>query len=254
MFRTLFISFIIFSASTVATAAPSVSICSDSAFWYPFTFKNDSEVTGLHIDIIRKALKNSGISAEFKALPWKRCLKEVENGTIDAVAVASYKDKRAEFMRYPSDAKTNKKSDFRVSQVEYVVITPAGSDYQFAGDVTTIPEPVRAPRGYSIADDLTKKGLSVDSGASGDENNLKKLLRDNDGSLVSIPEVMRKLAKSPTYEGKFKISEVPVKSKSYFLPFSKKSKLNDQQVQKIWDEIAKVRDDEALVAEFAAKY
>ncbi len=235
-------------------AGKTVKICTDNGFWYPFTYTKDKQAVGLHIDVVSKALANLGYSVEYRPLPWKRCLSEAEDGKVDGVVSASYKDKRAAFMYYPSDAATAKKSDFRIQQVEYVVVTTANNDYEFDGDVNSIPQPVRAPRGYSIADDLKKKGLKVDDKASGDENNMKKLLRSGKGSLVTIPEVVKLLSGRAEYKGKFKISEKPVKSKSYYFTISKNTKLTADERQKIWEEIAKVREDKDFMGAMAAKY
>lgn len=240
--------------STASASAQTVKICSDINFWYPFTMVEDGKAVGIHIDIIRQALSNLKIDVEFKPLPWKRCLSEAEEGEVDAVATASFKDERAVFMKYPDDAKTAAKSPLRVSQVEYVVVTAAGNAYEYANDMKTIPQPIRAPRGYSIVGDLEGKGINVDSQASGDEFNVKKLLRDNKGSIVTIPEVITQLEKRPEYKGKFKVSKVPVTSKSYYLPFSKKSQIKKEQIDAIWAEIAKIRDDEDRMATIASKY
>ncbi len=243
---------IILSASV--SAAGKISICSDNNFWYPFTLVKDGQSAGIHIDIIAKALDNLGYEVEFKPLPWKRCLVEAEQGGVDGVATASFKEERAAFMHYPGDAATAKKSTQRVMQVEYVVVTSADNSYEFSGDVKSIPEPVRAPRGYSIADDLKKQGVNVDDKASGDENNIKKLLRGGDGAVVTIPEVVNVLSEKAEFKGKLKISAQPLKSKSYYLPISKASKLSAEERDKIWAEIAKVRDDAAFMADAAAKY
>ena len=253
MQRTIILILSLFLSVSVS-AAGKIAICSDNNFWYPFTLVKDGKSAGMHIDIIAKALSNLGYQAEFKPLPWKRCLSEAEQGGMEAVATASYKDQRAVFMYYPSDAATAKKSDQRVMQVEYVVVTMADNNYEFNGDVTSIPAPIRAPRGYSIVDDLKKQGVKVDDKANGDENNIKKLIRGGTGSVVTIPEVVKVLSEKAEYKGKLKISAQPLKSKSYFLPISKASKLSTDEREKIWAEIAKVRDDAAFMAEVGAKY
>ncbi len=235
-------------------AAQTVKVCADVNFWYPFTMVEEGKAVGIHIDVVKLALSRLGYQAEFKALPWKRCLHNAERGKVDAIATASYKPDRAVYMYYPEDAPHKLKSDYRVTQVEYVVVTIAGDPYEFNGDVTSLPQPVRAPRGYSIVSDLQAKGVKVDSEAAGDEFNIKKLLRDGKGCVVTIPEVVRQLESRPAYRGKFKISEVPVKSKSYYFPFSKRTQFTQDQIRAIWEEIKKIRDDEALMAEIAAKY
>lgn len=234
--------------------AETVKICSDLNFWYPFTMVEDGKAVGIHIDIVNEALSNLGMNAKFRPLPWKRCLNEAKVGSVDAIATASYKTDRAEYLHYPEDASTATKSKFRVAQVEYVVVTTADNPYEFNGDIHSLPEPVRAPRGWSIVSDLTNQGINVDSQAAGDEVNIKKLLRQGKGSLVTIPDVVQELEKRPEYQGKLKVSSTPIKSKSYFLPFSKKTKISKEHIEKIWAEIAKIRDNPEKMAAIASKY
>ena len=240
--------------SVNAYAQNKLLICSDNNFWYPFTLVKDGQAAGIHIDIIERALHDLNYEAEFTALPWKRCLLEAQRGKYDGVATASFKDARAEYLHYPEGAKEAKKSPQRVMQVEYVVITPSSSNYLFKGNPETIPEPVRAPYGYSIADDLRKLGLEVDNAAYGDEHNFKKLLRDNNGSIVTIPSVAKSLSQKKEYRGKLTISAQTLKSKSYYFPISKQSKLSKKEREEIWIQISKVRDNATFITKSAAKY
>ena len=246
----------VFSAllSTSAFAGGDINICSDKNLWYPFTFVKDGKAVGLQIDIISKALSNLEYDMNYKPLPWKRCLSSAKDGDFDAIATASYKDKRAEFLNYPGDASSSKKSAQRVMQVEYVVVTVADSGYEYAGDLKTIPTPVRVPRGYSVGDDLKKQGLKVDDGAAGDENNIKKMLRRGNGSVVTLPAIVELLSKQDVYKGKLHVSSTPVKSKSYYLPFSKKSAISQADQEKIWSEISNVRNDLEFMGKMSAKY
>ncbi|MFD2230203.1 substrate-binding periplasmic protein [Alkalimarinus sediminis] len=240
--------------SSGVAANDKITICSDSNFWYPFTFVKDGRSAGLHIDIIAKALSNLGYQFEFKPLPWKRCLANAAHGSVDAVATASFKHERAEFLYYPSDAADSQSSSFRVMQVEYVVVTPVESEYEFNGDITSIPTPVRTPRGYSVADDLRKQGVEVDDNAPGDENNIKKLLRVGKGSAVMTPGVVKVLIEQDAYQGKLKVSKTPFMSKSYYLAIAKNSNLSEDKRLQIWHEVAKVRDDAAFMAEASLQY
>ncbi|MBF0349924.1 MAG: transporter substrate-binding domain-containing protein [SAR324 cluster bacterium] len=242
---------IIFMASTSLIFAATVSICTDTNIWYPFTFVKDGQSSGLHVDIVTRALQDLGYEVKFEPMPWKQCLKQVELGKVDGVVSASYKDERAEFMTYPEDAKTVKKSRWSISVVEYVVVTMNNDPYIFAGDVKTLPQPVRAPNGYSVIDDLKKEGVEVDA-AQGDENNFKKMLRDKKGVVVTIPEVAKIFNKK--YKDQFKTHEQPIQSKSYYFTISKKSALSDADKSRIWEQIAKIRDNDEVMEQFLNKY
>jgi polar amino acid transport system substrate-binding protein len=254
-----FISAATLLLSSQAIAGQKITICSDNNFWYPFPFVKDNISVGLHLDIISQALRNEGFEPEFKPLPWKRCLGEAEAGTVDAIATASYKDERAVFLNYPKDAATDKQSPLRVTQVEWVVVTSSADEhgkpnsYVFAGDLKTLPQPVRVPTGYSIIDDLKKADLKIEE-ASGSEANFRKLVRDHSGSVVDLAEASKQFAVHPDFSGKFTLQAQPITSKSYYLPFSKKGGIKAEEQQKIWDAIAKVRDDSAEMATFLKKY
>jgi len=240
--------------SALAKAESEIKICMDENDWHPFTIVKDGKGAGIHLDIINKALSNLGYTSKVRVMPWKRCLNEAKRGHFDAVATASFNQTRAEFLDYPKGAATEHKSDYRVMQVEYVVVTLRGDDYQFDGDIKTIPHPIRAPRGYSIVGDLEKQGLIVDDNAASDEVNIKKLLREDRGSVVVIPEMVRMLSRQPAYRNKLTISEIPWKSKSYFFPFSKLSSLSDSAKSLIWSEIKKTREDALFMSQSAEKY
>lgn len=246
--------FLILVTCNDAWAIRKVRICSDRGLWYPFMMTERGEAKGMHIDIIRMAMKNMDVKLEITPLPWSRCLRDAQKGRYDGVATASYKDERAEFLIYPPDAKTAVKSQFRVSQVEYVVVTMADNPYEYDGELKSIPQPVRTPKGYSIAEDLEKEGLFVSSTALGDKQTLQNLLRDNKGSVVTIPNVIQHLSKTPAFSGKLKISKTPIKSKSYFLAFAKQSRLTVDEMNQIWSEIARIREDNAIMTEIAEKY
>ena len=251
------LSILLFTAPVFANTK--IKICTDTNYWYPFTFVKNTEPSGLHIDIISKALRNLGYDAVFKPSEWQECLNQAKQGKVDAIATASYRDDRATFLNYPEGAATDKKSPWRVSQVEYRVITATENakgeknTYEFNGDLKALPQPVRVPRNYSVAADLKKEGLKIKEG----KNSLdifKSLAKERTGSVVDIEEVAVHLKTQPEYAEKLVIQSKPLNLKSYFLAFSKSGQIKTEEAEKIWKEIAKVRSDETLMAEFLKKY
>lgn len=240
-------------ACAPALAAGTMRICTDTNFWYPFTFVKDGRSAGLHVDIVALALRRLDLPAEFRPLPWVRCLRDAEHGAVDGVVSASYQPARAEYLRYPPDAGQPAPSQWRVSQVEYVVVTAAGNPYEYDGKMEHLPQPARAPLGYSVVDDLRKAGVTVEV-APGDESNLRKLVRDGTGVVVTLPEIVRWLLKRPEFTGKLKVAARPITSKSYYFAFSKKASLAPETREKIWNEIARIRDDEKTLELLAAPY
>ena len=138
-------------------------------------------------------------------------------------------------------------------QVEYVLVTMSDSDYEFTGDIKSIPEPVRAPRGYSIVDDLRKKGLKVITHKT--ERNLRSVARMKKGSVITIPTNAKILLEKLNLTDTMKIHETPIKSKSYFMLFSRNtSKISMEEISAVWKEIAKLRDDMDFMGKLQNKY
>lgn len=242
----------------LALAATPLSVCTDTNFWYPFTFVKDKQAAGLHIDIIHRALTNLGYAPSYHPLPWQQCLSEVKAGHFDAVATVSYTADRS-YILYPAKANTDKKSPFRVTQVEYKVITATENNqgekntYIFNGDLKTIPNPVRLPRGYSIRENLEIAGLQVEENPNSLDS-FEKLIQEKTGSVIDLEDMVNYLGKQPKFQYKLTVSPDPLFSRSYYLGFSKQSKINEEEANKIWQEIAKVRENPKLMAEFLKKY
>jgi len=152
---------LILGISTGLASAETIKICTDRSNWYPFTFRAKEKSAGMHVDIVTKALIKLGYQPFFTPLAWKECIEKTGIGSYDALVSGSFKAKRARSLIYPPDAATAVKSEWRIMQVEYVLVTPATSSYQYDGDVKTLPIPVRAPLGYSIVCHPSDKGAGT---------------------------------------------------------------------------------------------
>ena len=245
---------IVFAAAQ-ASAKP-VKICVQNDPWFPFSFVDGSAIKGVFVDMTNDALKAVGDAADYQIVPWERCLKENgAKGLSDAVVGASYKPERAETLIFPNDTPETAacQSKYKLLCVDYVVVSVAADKFEFGGDVKALPEPVRAPDGFSIVKDLEGQGVKVDT-AKSDLINVRKLIRDGKGVAVMIKPLAEHLAKSKEFEGKIRIHGKSITNKSYFLTFSKKGSLSSADQQKIWDALAKIAADEKAVQGYFAKY
>ena len=246
---------LIFSSMVVHAKRERIVLCTDRSHWYPFVFINSYKSDGLYVDIIKDAADRMDWRISIRPMDWKKCLRRVESGQVDGVLGASYKKARAEFMHYPVNAGTNKKSPARLSSAEYVVVTSSKNSYVYQGDPKSLPQPIRVPRGYSIADDLRKNGVEVDDKSSrGDEVTLMKLTSSHEGSVVMLRSAAKKFSKSPAFKGKFTIQKKPYKSKDYYLAFSKQSGMDQAKRDALWQAVGAVTSDEDLIAEYTSKY
>jgi polar amino acid transport system substrate-binding protein len=234
----------------LALHAQALKICVDED-WFPYTFVKDGKNAGIHTDIVREAFRSLGYKHEIAAKPWKRCLIELEAGEVEAIYPASYKEKRAIFSYYPSDVISAKQSRWRLSQVEHVLVTRKGDDYD--GDISKLPQPLGIGFGSAYGGSLEKKGVKVSYNVSKQSIiDMLFLKRINSAALASFQA--QDLNTKSEYVNQLKIHKIPLRSKSYFLIFSKKGKLTEAERLKTWDAFEKIRNNKKLKRMIMSKY
>lgn len=252
MNRTLLIILITIILIPITAQAKTLAIQTDSD-WFPYTYEEENESLGIHVDIVKEALTALKYTFTFTPFPWKRCLANLEFGNVEVILSASYKDKRALYAHYPTDAATAKKSNWRIDQVEYVLITRKGEPYEFDGDFSKIPQPVNVALGAAIGDFLQEKGIEVKENIK-NSGNINMLLAHRAASIAMNPLLAENFNKIGKFKGKLKIHSLPLRSKSYFLIFSKMGKLSAKERNTIWKAITKVRDNKPLMLRILKKY
>ncbi len=71
--------------------------------WPPYVFMENGKLTGIDVEIIQEVCKRNGIESDIQMVPWKRALKEVEEGRMDAIFAPIYTEERAKFLYYPTE-------------------------------------------------------------------------------------------------------------------------------------------------------
>ncbi|WP_019613494.1 substrate-binding periplasmic protein [Psychromonas ossibalaenae] len=251
--KVIFIAVILFYTNLVF-AQVQLKICTDASTWYPFTFEKDGISKGIHIDLVKQACEKLNWRCSFKPLPWKRCLQESFQGKYDAIVSASYTGQRAKHLYYPEIIVPGvKKSKWRITQLEYIVVTHPSLKYKFTGDLSTLPKPIRAPLGYSIVDDLREKGIEVLTDQKA-ETNFIKVIKAKRGSIISPHGTAKLLIDKFNLDASTQIHEKPIASKSYFMPFSKKTKALQKQRIEIWKTIISIRENQELYNKIISSY
>ena len=223
-----------------------IKICLDNNDWVPFIYQEDGVTTGQHIKLIRQSLEHTGIPYRFYPVPWKRCLKGLEKGSFDAVATASYSLEREKFLHFPKDSQLQVDPSKSVGLVEYIIATHTENDFIFDSDWGSIPKPIRVPRGYSIANDIRAKKLPVDDSAINDEQNLKRLIREKTGSVITLSSVIERFNTQNPNLDLIQYQKEPLKSKMYYFAFSRKGKVNKSDSEVIWQMLAALNNKDRL--------
>ncbi len=199
---------------------------------------------GLAIEAAMQVCDKIGVTYKIKRMPWKRCLASLESGSVNSIFTASFKEKRLQYGKYPEkDGKVDPTRRF--SDKSYSLYVLKGSDVSYDGSAfANVKKRIGAPAGYSIVDDLKKKGIKVDESPS-TEQDLKKLIL---GRLDGVAALMMTgdyylLINKEFGEKVVKISP-PIIEKPYYFMFSHQFLAkNADLAEKFWDTLAEVRED-----------
>ena len=213
-----------------AQAAP-LKIC--TVDWPPYTVSDNRQVGGLHTEMVTAVFHRLGREVQIDQIAWERCLKEIASGGYDAAYSASFKADRAEYAFYPKAP---------LQTVSYVVVAARGTGggWDDRRDASKLAQPIAAPRGFSVTADLQKlPGVTVDDGATTDQQNLQKL-----GS-GRVKTVVVETAAATSLIGKLNLADKVevlspafVTGKDYFVIISKQHGGSPQAAQQLTEQVS----------------
>ncbi len=248
-------SVVVFSTILTIASASELNIrlnCSDRN-WYPFLYTRDDQVRGILYDIVRQAMENLKINAIVEPVPFRRAIVTAQRGKTDGVLGIGYRQDLAQDLEYPLQASTDTESPWRILQLDHVVVSVTKTDYTFSGDLGTLPEPVRLLQGSPLIEDLNQAGI-IPQEVREDEQNFLKLIRDREGVIITTSVAAEMMIRDLRFRGKIRIHATPVASHSYYLAFSKKSRLTTHDRMVLWKEIRRLRDDYIFMLQVFSQY
>ena len=241
------------TAITISNAyAERLTACIDRT-WYPYTFLASYKGSGIYVDMFEEAGERLGLKTRVKPVTWSRCVEFLKQGDVDVVLGISYSEPRTEFLYFPME-NNEANNDYRLNTLEDVIVTMANSNYEYQGDPSTIPQPVRAPAGYIVTKALSEDGLVVDNTSGGDQVNLIKLIQDQSGSAVMLRQLAQAMISREFYDGQLHISEQPYTSRHYFMAFSIHTKFSEAERWEIWQQLKMIREDRELMLAIEEQY
>ncbi|RJG08983.1 hypothetical protein D3879_24450 [Pseudomonas cavernicola] len=220
--------------------AGTFSVCvSDEAF-PPFTFpsrEGDSQ------RLIRLAVEHHGWGVEFVALPWRRCLAGVEQGSFSAVAGVAATPEYLAFMAFPnSSGQPDQRRALGITRL--VVYRPLGSLAGWDGQrFTGLAKPVLYLSGRTTLKALlARMGIpAIDTARASSQ--LAHMLFKGRGSLaIDHDYQVAQLFALPEFQGRFEVLPVPFGEAPIFLGVG--LRLYDRRprlVEAVWDEIGVLR-------------
>ncbi len=235
------LALLVMPALSLAADKPVVKACTENEDSFPWVLKDRP---GLTIQMMGMVEKQVGGKIEVKPLPWKRCMEEVKNGTVDAAFKISYSAARAaELGNYPM-AGDKPDASKRLLTDSYSLYRVKGSAVEWDGKTLKVDGSVGAQSGFSVVDQLKSLGVKVDDGTRSADDNLKKLVAGRFVALaLQTEEGDTSIENSPEFKGKIERIKPFLVEKPYFLIFSKQfTAKNAAYVQEVWDAIGKVRE------------
>lgn len=232
-------------APLVQAAAPQEELvfCYENENVRPWRTKAGS---GLNFELLNTVATELKLHFRYEGSPWKRCLFELK-GNLRAGAIgASFKPERIEYGRYPeSDGNRHLPDSSKLIYSErYVVVRRKGSLVGWNGNAfEQLKQPVGAPLGYSVVDDLRHKGIEVDDGSHTAGIVLQKLVLERiDAGVLLQGEIVSLLAEDTRLKEKLEILPKPFAEKPYYLMLSHQLvQSRPELAARIWATIARVR-------------
>lgn len=157
----------------LATKAEALVLChEDKAFWpyLPDPAKPIEGKPGLLLDLIRNAAEDINLDVQFEAMPWKRCLANLETGKIDAAFAVIWTEGRDLKFRFPKPKRHTESSAFETDHsralwfAEYPIFTKVGSDLLWDGErFSNVKYGLSGPPGYVVHKRLKDMGVLYES-------------------------------------------------------------------------------------------
>ena len=245
----LFILFIL----GVNLSATEIKICTDKATWKPYSYLVNGVPTGVHVEIFKNICHTLKYKCSFIPLPWKRCLSELKEGTFDATVPAAFNEEREVYLHYPYNSFNEGHSGRYLSKVSYHIISMKEEDYIFEGDLNSLPNPVRTMLGYHVTSSLKRHNIKVKNFNSV-EDMINHLFKTRKGSVVTVKDNLKAISLTANEIDSLNVSKVPLQTKYYYIPFSKRSNLDKSVRKKIWDELIKLRKREYIIRDLIQKH
>lgn len=208
--------------------------------WY------SSEQHGYVIQLLKLADDElSAIDFNLKGLPWKRCLEELETGTIDGCFSTTYSSEREEKGLYPRNSAGELDSSRSLFKSTYSLMVPSALKPNLKINGLKIEGwNMKYRIGYNlhwtIGTDLEPLGYNLESAPSIDANKMK-LLNGRIKGLADLTSRLEVLKKSGEMQG-FEILTPPLTEKEFFLILSRSlEKKRPQLADKIWNKIYEIK-------------
>ena len=190
----------------------------------PFSWKENGEAKGIDVDMTKELFKRAGLDYSISFVPWKRVMKNVEDGKSHFGFAAFKTDKREAFSHY-----LEKPLHYSI----YSIFVTKGGKFSFNSVEDLTGKSFGINRGFNVGDEILnakKSGKLKIEEANSTEQNLRKLdVGRMDGIIGNYQATLFEI-KNMKMSDKITVLDKPViESKGAYLIVSKKAKIADKK-------------------------
>lgn len=221
---------------------PVLTLCYEDQDSYPWVMEDGS---GLNLRLLRLVEQAQHGQFTFIAVPWKRCLAGLAQGTYDGAFAASYKAERLSLGRYPLDADGRLDERKRLHTSIYALYRRKGSPVSWNGqEFRQLQGRIGSLSGFSIVDFIRAQGAEVDE-TNRDPLALLRMLSHKRIEAAALQSLRGDfvLQANPDLAAQLEKLELPLEDKAYYLMLSNDYVAsNPEQATALWDEIERQRE------------
>ena len=235
-------SCLVLDAGAAPRSVQALTLCYEDQNSYPWVMTDGS---GLNLQLLRLVAEALPLHFSFVAVPWKRCLAGLAQGTYDGAFASSYKAERLALGRYPQDVDGRLDERKRLHTSVYALYRRKGSAVSWNGEkFRQLHGAVGSLSGFSIVDLLRAQGAEVDE-TSRDPLALLQMLRHKRIDAAALQSLRGDfvLHSNPELAAQLEKVELPLEEKAYYLMLSNAFvAANPQQAAHVWDEVERQRE------------
>lgn len=235
-----YLALILLIMSAISSAKPIV-LCIENINNQPYFGIEQND--GVFIEFINIMNSQSELQIELVQRPWKRCLRNVEQGLFDGAFAVIYTQQRDKLFSYPKTAGGQLDKSKAIWQASYPVFVHKESELQWNGDnFSQVGIKVAAPLGYIVSDKLEQiKNLSMSNIAP--EKGLKLLAMQRLDAYVIELSIGDKIIQSNNLTSAVTTLATPFLIRDWYLVLSNNFvQLSPQTAAQLWELLAQVRE------------
>ncbi len=210
---------------------------------FPWFF---TDSTGVMIEALNIVGKRLNVEITFKHYPFLRAMAMLEQGQLDGYAPATFKEYRRKFGQFPDTEGGQLDTKKAVFFEGYSIYTLKDSNLDFDGkNFSNLIGKIGTQPGFAVIKNLKALGVGdhLDSGAKGQENNLKKVLSGRIQAAALLQTSADYFLKTDArFSSQIKRLPIPISDEGLYLVLSHNFvKTYPEFSQKLWQTIEQLR-------------